>query len=89
MSNCCFCHYCCKIGHGEKLCRTKMLDSRNKVLVEGQFGEWLPANNGRPSFKARFSVHTHPATSSLKEQVLGSQQRNVSEGGHKVLGSIG
>ncbi|CAA0815833.1 Unknown protein, partial [Striga hermonthica] len=40
------CFYCGMIGHIEKSCKLRMEDIKNKMLHEGQFGEWLRATEG-------------------------------------------
>lgn len=34
-----FCIYCSKIGHVERNCQNKMMDTKNAVLEEWQFGD--------------------------------------------------
>lgn len=51
-----FCFYCGKIGHGETFCEKKVDDTKKDNLLEGQFGEWLRANNFRLSNRGRETI---------------------------------
>lgn len=42
-----FCFYCGLIGHGERKCVRRCVDTKNSELREGQFGDWIRATNGR------------------------------------------
>lgn len=58
-------HFFCvswgRVGHGEKVCETKMLDVSKNALNEGQFGEWLRATNGRSGPKGKLpNIKTIP-----------------------------
>lgn len=79
-----FYFYYGKISHGKKMCREKMQDSRNNVLVEGQFGEWLRASNGRLNNKDRHTGDIALQSSSLKDQEIRYQNKNGSAGTHKL-----
>lgn len=38
-----FCYYCGRLGHSERNCGKKIMDSKNLKLQEGQYREWLRA----------------------------------------------
>lgn len=42
-----FCFYCGILGYSEKGCEQKVDDSTNSQVCEGQFGEWLRANQNK------------------------------------------
>lgn len=46
-----FFFYCGMVGHGERRCVRKNVDSQNSDLHEGQFGDWLRVVKGRGTQK--------------------------------------
>lgn len=47
-----FCYYCEIVGHSEKNCIVRKGDARNKIISEGQYGDWLKADLCRGRGKA-------------------------------------
>lgn len=45
------CYYCEQVGHLDKMCHARGEDVRNKVLKEGQYGDWLKGVSGRSRIK--------------------------------------
>lgn len=72
-----FCFYCGIIGHQEKDCETKMSDSREDKICEGQYGEWL-----RVSFPRGMRKGSYGESESRKQGGLG-QNQNLGEGTSK------
>lgn len=42
-----FCFYCGTVGHSEKNCLARKSDAKNRTVLEGQYGDWLKADQGR------------------------------------------
>lgn len=96
-----FCFYCGILGHQEKDCETKMTDSREDTICEGQYGEWLRASLPRGVRKGSYGESVARQQGDLRQnqnkkegtskEVIGDgiwEQSNIKEGAIVVSSKV-
>lgn len=75
----CFAFTAKMLGMRKEVVKKKITDSKNFVLIEGQYGEWLRAVNERMSNKGRVPGKKDLAISTLisQEDVGDERERRV------------